>query len=114
MQDVGGQPDPRILMHEEMKNINHVWQEEFFNTSGKQERIARDQEQDRGKPKKQKKTHDRKHSRFNLMIRRTYGNKAVALLIVQMERFNASLMDGIADALEAHRSRARMQDVRGQ
>ena len=102
MMDVGGQANPHIMTREEMKHIHHVWQEEFFATPEQQDLIARDRAEDEGKPKRQKKTQSRKHSRFNMHIRHTYGNKAVAFLIIRVGRFNADLLDGVAETLLAN------------
>ena len=84
-----------------MKAIYKRWTQEFESDPEQQAKCAEDEDDDLmfQRNKRQKKAQGRKHGRFNLMIRRTYGTKAVAFLVIQMWRFNADLMDGIASTL---------------
>ena len=61
--------------------------------------IRRDEENDRKRARKDRKSKAHRHSRFLLHIRRTHGNAAVCRCIIQTGRFDRVLFDMMMQSL---------------
>ena len=86
---------PRILTKVEMQSLMSYWKDEYESSEEQQEMIRRDKENDKPKNRKDKVASERRHGRFNLHIRRTYGNAAVCRCIIQNGRFDEVLLTAI-------------------
>ena len=90
---------PRILTQQEMQNIMRHWKEEYESTEEQQQMIDRDKEMYYKRSRKEPNLQSRRHGRFCLHIRRTYGNAGVCKCIIQTGRFDEVLLQAIMEAL---------------
>ena len=85
-----------------METLIRDWKLEYEQEESQQINIERDKDQDKGKSSRTKETHRKRHSRFGLHLRRTYGNQAVCRCILQCGRFDDKLLDCILDTVQEH------------
>ena len=84
-----------------MEFIVNAWRTEYEESEHQQGLIQRDREEDQAVGRSQKKQASRRHGRFNMHLRREYGNQGMCRLIIQCGRFDSVLLEAIEKELQA-------------